>query len=363
MSASVKSLGLRRGLFCREALRCVSLVALCASVMLPSLGCSFGKGEKWKFASLDMQKAKFWDRDGKPDPMAPARIATTWTEATLTRAGQRPQRGFGGRLLFYQKEDADLVRVDGQLVIYAFDETNGDPYKTEPTRRYIFPAEQLAMYESETQLGPSYSVWVPWDEAGGSEAKVSLIARFEPKNGAVVVGEQTHHYLAGTPMPKSGVHESSIVTNSTSPTQAQRVVAASFNGGSVHAGLGQAPGAQAVQPAEPVASTTTIALPRKLSATPGGPLRSNLATAAGQVFTTPHMTGVRAPGMPLEEAPASTTQQATTPTAPAVATSPVTTAGFVSPVGLPAQLPKPGMPRSGGYQWPQLPAPGQPVGR
>jgi hypothetical protein len=370
MNAGVKPLGLRRGLLSIGSWNGIALLALSSVVLLPSLGCTFGKGEKWKFASLDMQKAKFWDRDGKPDPETPARFATTWTEATLTRAGQPPQRGFGGRLLFYQKEAAEPVRVEGQLVIYAFDETNGDPLTAEPTRRYVFPADQLALYESESTLGPSYSVWVPWDNAGGSETKVSLIARFEPKEGGVVVGEQTHHYLAGPPARGNLADERSIVSGTTSSQQAQRVTAASYNGGPVHVGLpSTTAAAQTIEPAS--MSTTTIALPRKLSAAPGGPLRTGRAAAAGQMFTTPHMSGVSAPGLPAhalpaEAAPIPSGQQAPAPAA--TNTGPVTTAGYLSPLGAPATLttpgmPLPGMPQSGGYQWPQRPAPGQPVGR
>jgi hypothetical protein len=367
MVASIKPLGVRRGLIPTTSWRRIALLALSAAVMLPSLGCTFGKGEKWKFASLDMQKAKFWDRDGKPDPETPARFATTWTEATLTRAGQAPQRGFGGRLLFYQKEAAEPVRVEGQLVIYAFDETNGDPLRTEPTRRYVFPADQLSLYESESPLGPSYSVWVPWDDAGGAETKVSLIARFEPKDGGVVVGEQTHHYLAGPPARSPRADERSIVSGTTSAEQAQRVTAASYNGGAVHVGPpSTTAAAQEIEPSATSLSTTTIALPRKLSAAPGGPLRTGRAAAAGQVFTTSHMSGVSAPGMPAEAAPIPNGQQAPAPAA--TNTGPVTTAGYLSPLGAPATLttpgmPHPGMPQSGGYQWPQRPAPGQPVGR
>jgi hypothetical protein len=365
MDSCSELLGLRGGRLSLKIARRATLLALCAVIAIPSLGCSFGKGEKWKFATMDVRKAAFWKGDGKPAPETPARFATTWTEATLTRAGQPPQRGFGGRLTFFNKESDDPVRVDGQLVVYAFDETAGDIYKTEPTRRYIFPADQLSLYESETPLGASYSVWVPWDDAGGSEAKVSLIARFEPKKGAVVVGEQTHHYLAGTPAPKRGVDERSIVTSSSVPIEAQRVTAASYHGGSTNVGVPST--TSSALAAEPAAmSTTTIALPRKLSAAPGGPLRTGRAAAAGQVFATPHMSGVSAPGLPAEAAPLPPGQQS--PAAPPLATGPVTTAAYLSPLGAPATLTSPGMPLpgtqlSGGYQWPQRPAPGQPVGR
>ena len=174
-------------------------IALLMAAILACLGCATGSNDRWKFASWDIRNAMDFKRDDKPDPETPTRVVTTWSDAVKHRPGEKAQRGFGGRLAFFKDASQDPIRVEGELVIYAFDESGADPYKSEPTRRYVFPAEQLDIYESENALGPSYSVWLPWDELGGPEQKISLIARFEPKEGAIIVGEQTKHYLAGTP--------------------------------------------------------------------------------------------------------------------------------------------------------------------
>ena len=50
---------------------------------------------------------------------------------------------------------------------------------------------------SKSELGASYSFWLPWDEAGGPRAEVGLICRFEPKGGAVVTSEQAKQKLSG----------------------------------------------------------------------------------------------------------------------------------------------------------------------
>src|SRR5215212_3173815 len=148
-----------------------------------------------KMFSLD-NTWPFRDKD-KPQQGTPVRIVGAWTDTVMTQGGQKPQRGFCGRIMFYDKEGKKPILVDGQLVVYAFDETNRQTTDNKPTRRYVFPADQMAIHMSKCDMGASYSFWLPWDEAGGSKTEVGLICRFEPKGGAVVTGEQTHHLLPG----------------------------------------------------------------------------------------------------------------------------------------------------------------------
>src|SRR3954462_3003305 len=146
----------------------------------------------------------FKDKD-KPHEGTPVRMVGTWTDTVLTESGKKPQRGFGGRIMFYEKDEKNPILVEGQLVVYAFDETGRDPTDTKPTRRYVFPTEQIPKHMSKSELGASYSFWLPWDEAGGPKTEISLICRFEPKGGAVITSEQTKHILPGsTPVLTAG---------------------------------------------------------------------------------------------------------------------------------------------------------------
>ena len=136
--------------------------------------------------------------DDEPEKGTPVRLVGTWTDTVLTQPGQKPQRGFGGRLMFYDKKEDKPILVEGQLVVYAFDETNRAVTDNKPTRRYVFPPDQIEMRMSKSELGASYSFWLPWDEAGGPQTEVSLVCRFEPKGGGVITSEQTRHRLPGT---------------------------------------------------------------------------------------------------------------------------------------------------------------------
>jgi hypothetical protein len=157
-------------------------------------GCSVPKASDFKPSKL----FSLGDDDDEPEKGIPLRMECTWTDTVLTKAGEKSQRGFGGRLMFYGKKEGKPILVEGQLVVYAFDEMNRAITDNKPTRRYVFPADQIALRMSKSEIGASYSFWLPWDEVGGPQTEVSLVCRFEPKGGGVITSEQTRHRLPGT---------------------------------------------------------------------------------------------------------------------------------------------------------------------
>lgn len=177
-------------------------IALALTTAAFLIGCQSGpKAEKdnWKFSdTFDLDKGMPWHKDDEPKKGTPVRFVDSWTDTVLHRPGDPSQRGFGGRIHFYDADSGNPILVDGQLVVYAFDETDRDPTDNRPTKRYVFPPEELMRHMSESKLGPSYSVWLPWDDAGGESKEVSLICRFEPRGGTLIVGEQAHQRLPGT---------------------------------------------------------------------------------------------------------------------------------------------------------------------
>ena len=149
-------------------------------------GCSqplLKKGMRWP-----------WEKD---EPGPPTKIVAMWTDAVLHQPNQPARRGFGGRLMFYDSKGKAPIQVEGQLIVYAFDETVVQPNKIKPDRKYVFTKEQFAEHYSKSSLGHSYSVWIPWDAAGGPQREISLIVRFISEKGDVIVGEQTKHILPG----------------------------------------------------------------------------------------------------------------------------------------------------------------------
>jgi hypothetical protein len=121
-----------------------------------------------------------------PEPYPnPVKMATTWTPDTIIQTGRTPTRGFGGRIFFYN-EKSQPVPVDGTLIIHGFDEK--EESKERKLKRFEFTPEQFTRHFSQSDLGASYSIWVPWDAAGGEQRKISLVASFKPVNGEIVQG-------------------------------------------------------------------------------------------------------------------------------------------------------------------------------
>jgi len=133
--------------------------------------------------------------EAKPDPIdQPARLSVIWTDAVYNEPGKEPTRGFGGRIFFFNDKNKD-VRVEGEMIIYAYNDSAGD--KNRPVRRYVFKPEQFARHFSESPLGRSYSVWVPWDAVGGPQAEVSLVPVFRSTAGQVLMGQHAMNVLPG----------------------------------------------------------------------------------------------------------------------------------------------------------------------
>jgi hypothetical protein len=238
----------------------LTMASLLASLSVS--GCATTK-KSWKYAKNGDYKRAVGLKSNKPlPPEKPARIVSTWSETVLQQAGKTPQRGFGGRLMFFKPGTEDPIRVDGQLVVYAFDETGREKHDTHPTRKYVFPREEFARHESESKLGPSYSIWLPWDEVGGKIKQISLIAKFEPHEGTYVMGEQTKHLLPGL----SNYPTEHLVGPSVGPVEIAQHTEKTDVQNSVKPVSAEVP----MQPAEQGKtkkatdmSTTTIALPKK----------------------------------------------------------------------------------------------------
>ncbi len=126
----------------------------------------------------------------------PARMAVIWRESTISQPGRGTARGFGGRVYFYNQQN-EPIRVDGELTVYAFDDSTSSTQNNVPDRKYVFKQSDLQKHFSETDLGSSYSIWIPWDKIGGQRKTIALLPVFQPEGGMIVNAGQSIAVLPG----------------------------------------------------------------------------------------------------------------------------------------------------------------------
>jgi hypothetical protein len=174
-----------------------------------------------------------WNKDAKnadPEPYPdPVKVAATWTPDTVVQIGRTPTRGFGGRVFFYD-EKSRPVPVDGTLIVHGFD----DAAETQENRikRFEFTPEQFTRHFSQSDLGASYSVWIPWDAIGGQQRRISLVTSFQTAEGKMVQGVPATILLPGTSTEPT--KESEVAKMS---PQYQRYLKATRSGTSPSTGL------------------------------------------------------------------------------------------------------------------------------
>lgn len=135
----------------------------------------------------------------EPEYKQPHRMAVIWKETTMpSRPGQKPTRGFGGRVYFYDEADKP-VRCEGDLLVYAFNDSSAhdDGTSDAPERKYVFEADDLQNHFSPSAMGPSYSIWIPWDNGIDDKVTVALLPVFKPSDGQIVNAGQSIAILPG----------------------------------------------------------------------------------------------------------------------------------------------------------------------
>ena len=282
-----------------------SMLAVALLILISAgSGCTtFTKGKGAKKDS-PFEAMKWW----KKEYQTPTKMAVLWSPDLLTVAGQPPTRGFGGRIYFYN-EKSQTIPVEGELVVHGFDETFKKAtagQESLPDKRFRFTAEQFTEHFSESDLGASYSVWIPWDSNEHTLKELTLIPTFVSSKGQAVQGAPAKVVLPGrigtqpaptTPVQTVAFEQSTIPTvEGKLPTLNLPVRDADKLRGLANGTNGTANGNSNTQSGD--MRVTTIKLPSPL----GQATRGRDANAGNNVQATTHQANAQSPIQPYVNA-------------------------------------------------------------
>jgi len=148
----------------------------------------------------------WWKRSKEPlPPDAPenfgeaVKMDIAWKDDVLPGPDGQLQRGVGGRVHFLDKH-GKAIRVHGSLTVYGFDEHNGQATSPRPDKRFHFKDDELQAVYSQSTIGHSYSVWVPWD-GQGYQRHIAVLPIFRAEDGRLLKGDHSQAVLHGPENP------------------------------------------------------------------------------------------------------------------------------------------------------------------
>jgi len=268
----------------------------------------------------------------KPLPAVPTRMSDMWTETVMTQTGEKPVRGFGGRVMFYNHHNSsEPVRVDGKFIVFVFDAEENQAVSTVPERVFVFPRERLDKHSSKSKLGYSYSFWLPWDDSDGPERRLMVVCKFEAANGEVVLSNPSRQILPGVGQPNPLATKGEI--------RQERIVATAQAGQTGVAPEGPSGNGSAVQPvsynqplpatktnppadASQRMTTSTIDVPPSFARPDGKPAAVAAATPAAAEVPGGNSTSAPAAPAVASSARATAESPATTDSAPSTGSAP-----------------------------------------
>lgn len=198
-------------------LRTYTFGLLCCLTISSGVGCSVFGNKPKSSSDKSWSITKLW----KKEYQKPNTVSVIWSPDVLTVTGKTPTRGFGGRVFFYN-DRTQAIPVEGDLIVHGYrgDPMLGESEQIQADKTFRFTAEQLTGHFSPTELGASYSVWIPWDAEDGLRTEVTLIPTFKGTNGQIVQGTPAKLFLPGRSLSSTSAKDGTqIPSNSGFETQ------------------------------------------------------------------------------------------------------------------------------------------------
>lgn len=124
-------------------------------------------------------------------------IVCLWEAAEGVGLDGLPTRGFAGQILFFTRDRAEPVRVNGDVRVYVFDDQGSLEEQSRPLHQFDFPAEAWNVFLHKTNVGPSYQLFIPYTRKGGAFAECALRVRLSSEGRMPVYSKMATVTLPG----------------------------------------------------------------------------------------------------------------------------------------------------------------------
>lgn len=124
-------------------------------------------------------------------------IVCLWEPAEGIGLDGLPTRGFAGQLLFFEPGSDAPVLVEGDVMIYVFDDQGTPEEQSRPLHQFEFPSPVWQTFARDTNLGPAYQIFIPYSRKGGHYADCAIRVRLTGPEQLPVWSKLTNLPLAG----------------------------------------------------------------------------------------------------------------------------------------------------------------------
>ena len=107
-----------------------------------------------------------------------ARILCLWEAAEGQGLDGQPSRGFAGQILFFGPGDAAPFPVHGTIRIFEYDNFDPNENSPKPIHAFVFDDGGWNAHRSESTMGESYNVFLPYVKHHAGRAKCALKVEF-----------------------------------------------------------------------------------------------------------------------------------------------------------------------------------------
>lgn len=136
------------------------------------------------------------------DEQPAVRCVCLWQEAEGQLETGQTTRGFAGQVYFFVAESEAPVAVDGDVHVFLFDDHGSPEDQAQPISQAGFSNIEWQSMRNESNLGPAYSLFLPYPRPGKYEANCVLRIRLTRPDGSALYSEMTPVKLLGLPRPE-----------------------------------------------------------------------------------------------------------------------------------------------------------------